>query len=1647
MSSEESEILSQLRRGINDLEGNVDGFANGSPSHHHANHEVVDLEDAASVAASNGKDFEDLFPALPSSSAPKVTQAWRPAMAKSAAPAANGAAGARKTGTGKRVTETFEIPISMQVVVGSQKLPLNGKGSVADLAKILGLRTQTTIEVLANRTTFVITGKPDSVKSCRREIVQHVGATVTEVVLVPSSVRPHILGAGGKNLKDLTLRTGTNINVPKAIKPAKTGDNDDETVDDDDEQPITIKGNFEGVSEAKREIEELVLKRTQNLHSRILIDRSFHPFIAGANNATVESIEASTGARIHIPPMVPADKKEGVPEKNPNEISLVGSRDAIKAAELQIRALHENLQQNTRTLSFPVKKRQHRFIIGSKAKNLQEILEQTGCSVELPLASDPSDMVTVRGPDNMLSVALQAVLQKANQVSLEEIHVTQLIPKATNPVHFNRYVFTKERDEITKIETNHSVSIIRLTGSEANPEDPVIEIQGKTKNEAEAARIQLTQLIREWGAVLFFGDVEIPHGLHKFVVGKGGQNISKMRSQPVWEGRLVDVIVPNESDASDEVLLVVKRLSAGLAGAPGAKAAKKNAATPANDDAEVLAFVEKVRAEILSVSLANADFVSEVLPVAGKFHGRLIGSGGKDLKELLAPYGDEVSVRFPPAKDDKKKDEGSKKAPTIEADTVVIKGPKKLVADVKAKVVKIVAELKRIETLASHSEILKVKKGTGKKLVHGAGAPVSSGSNIVNEHGLRGDSIGWLIRLVKEALAATPPAAKTGEDVVTAEDNHLISLLKVDVTESTNATGDDSMAFTGPKSVVAIAKKIVSERAVRLANQVTVELKVFQACSNEAKAVLQEKDAQELKSRTLRRLIGKEGKNVKALMDKFAVSIQFPEGRKKRRGGKEDTADEEAEAEDIDEEDAGTVVDGLVIIKGNPKDVEACKKEILKSVENDIIRSFNISFVIPREVLPQILGAQGSKIRALRDTHDVRIDLRDVENDEGEASIEISLEGSKANCLAVQKKILGVTDEIVNVETRGISVPSYLHKDIIGPGGSRIKTVIDSFGGPDKVKVQIPPRGDSAIGSPEANTVSVKAHVSQIDDLSAAVINIVNDVLAGDNGEEDPLSLFDEEIHDTMTQTVTIPRGDVSRVLGKGGDAIKDVMRKFKVIFWFCESSSDSETVDVKVVGLADNMDGVDKAAEDVKGKIRTSKKVSLPDKVKANLAAAGAAHDSEVASIQDLIKKVRADSSGAASAEISSASLSGSSDAFILIRGDTKYVDIAVKTIEKGLEELTKYDSTVRIPIDGAVRPHIIGKAGATISKIRAETGAVVELSKPSNSRNAAADVVVIRGTAEAVEAATEAIQKIVTDQATRIAQDVARDAARAAAAAAKETASFTASGPARIDDDIVDAEGSTYIPGFAPGQKIAKGKKAGVPVTVAQPAAAQPGPSYYASFVSSSTAESWQDVKKKGKKGDEDLSSSTLSAEAVPVPGSGPSKKKKKNKKSGAAAAASTNGNDEEDAVEVEAISEPTPAPIAVPTSAPVKVAAKAAAAPAAKASPIAVDTFKAAVSSAPTPNPSPAVPVSAKQLPVPAPAKSQLSAAPVTAPAPAAAAEDDGWTVINKKGAAAEPIAEVGGETTAAKKKKNKKKKKKASAMAGAAEAGDDDDEGDE
>lgn len=73
-------------------------------------------------------------------------------------------------------------------------------------------------------------------------------------------------------------------------------------------------------------------------------------------------------------------------------------------------------KRKTTTISVEVKKSQHKYIIGPKGNTLQEILEATGVSVEMPPLDSGSETIILRGEPDKLGPALTQVYAKVRMM-------------------------------------------------------------------------------------------------------------------------------------------------------------------------------------------------------------------------------------------------------------------------------------------------------------------------------------------------------------------------------------------------------------------------------------------------------------------------------------------------------------------------------------------------------------------------------------------------------------------------------------------------------------------------------------------------------------------------------------------------------------------------------------------------------------------------------------------------------------------------------------------------------------------------------------------------------------------------------------------------------------------------------------------------------------------------------------------------------------------------------------------------------------------------------------------------------------------------------------------------------------------------------
>ena len=521
----------------------------------------------------------------------------------------------------------------------------------------------------------------------------------------------------------------------------------------------------------------------------------------------------------------------------------------------------------------PLKKAQHRFVIGLKGSGKKDIFEKTGCVVIIPPHDDVSETITIRGPEHMLSIALQAVLEKANSILIANVDCRNWMSLGDAEINlYLRYLFSREKASISEIQDQHSVNVNRMSSSPG-----ILEIQGKSKLGLEQGIKALNALILSHSKSLYFAFIIVSSDLFPYIIGKNGQNIQKIKNHPEIHGRLIDIILPSEKDVSKAVGIVISKLDG------------------SNDNLEN--FISVVADILIAYAKLSADTRSETLNVESRFHKRLIGAGGSMLKEILGSWENTVRIIFGSSKTDISNQN------SLDQNMVIIRGKNEGVDHVSKKIKEIVEAWKKVDNLTSFSEKLSMTQDMMHALFIGYDGSMSE---------LPPESIGWLVRDIRAKMNETPNL----KEVFLQNDNGIYSHRNFHLRLTVDAS---HLNVYGPKPLLGLAADIIQLKAQNIADTFVSEFCLFD--SELAKDLLSSDP--NICNRLLGRLIGKQGRNIKAMGHKYNVEIVL---------GSQDLSTESG-----GNTDNLSIETGHIRLKGIKSDVVFAKDQILDLVNSEVI--------------------------------------------------------------------------------------------------------------------------------------------------------------------------------------------------------------------------------------------------------------------------------------------------------------------------------------------------------------------------------------------------------------------------------------------------------------------------------------------------------------------------------------------------------------------------------------------------------------------------------------------------------------------------------------------------------------------------------------
>uniref|UniRef100_A0A671T2Z1 Vigilin n=1 Tax=Sinocyclocheilus anshuiensis TaxID=1608454 RepID=A0A671T2Z1_9TELE len=959
------------------------------------------------------------------------------------------------------------------------------------------------------------------------------GRDASATVAIPKEHHRFVIGKSGEKLQELELKTATKIQIPRPEDPSNL---------------IKISGTKEGLEKAKHEILLISAEQDKRAVERMNIEKVYHPFITGAYNKLVGEWMQETGARINVPP----------PSVNKTEIVITGEKEQVALAMAKIKKIYEEKKKNATTIAVEVKKSQHKYVIGPKGNTLQEILDRTGVSVEIPPLDSSSETVILRGEPDRLGQALTEVYAKVNKlVFLSPACFSTRIPSLK--LSFARFSFSFNLGNVLKILPQKCYQFDCVTF------DPYSFSTGQQLH----CVLGLCSLLVNR---MDYTEISVDPKFHRHLIGKGGANINRIKEQ-----HKVSVRIPPDNEKSNLIR---------IEGDPqGVQEAKK---------------------ELLELASRMENERTKDMIIEQRFHRAIIGQKGEKIKEIRDKFPEGI-INFPD--------------PTQKSDIVQLRGPRTEVEKCTKFMQKMVAEMVENSFSVSvpifkqfHKNIIgkgganikKIREETNTKIDLPA---ENSNSEMIVITGKKANceaAKNRILAIQKELANITEVEvsipSKLHNSLIGSKGRFVRSIMEecggVHIHFPTEGSGIDAVTIRGPAEEVEKAKKqLLSLAEEKQIKSHTVELRA--------------------KPEYHKFLIGKGGGNIRKVRDSTGARIIFPTADDKDQelitviGTEEAVAEAQKELEaliksldnvvedfmivdpkhhrffvarrgqvlrDIADEYGGVIVSfprtgsqsDKVTLKGAKDCLEAAKKRMLEMIE-DLDAQVIMECVIPQKFHRSIMGPKGSRIQQITKDHNVQIKFPDRDDQQvffsvrpslenGEANGEVKepadplvpkkcdvivLSGRKERCEAAVEALKALVPVTIAVE-----VPFELHRYIIGQKGSGIRKMMDEF----EVNIQVPAH------ELQSDIISVTGLASHLDRAKEGLLERVKELQA----EQEDRALRSFKL------TITVDPKYHPKIIGRKGAIITQIRNEHEVNIQFPEKNDENQD-QITITGYEQN--------------------------------------------------------------------------------------------------------------------------------------------------------------------------------------------------------------------------------------------------------------------------------------------------------------------------------------------------------------------------------------------------------------------------------------------------------------------------------------------
>lgn len=289
-----------------------------------------------------------------------------------------------------------------------------------------------------------------------------------DTISVAQSQIPQLIGSGGREMENLRLTTGAQIDVPGAREGA----------DPSGRAEIKIKGTKQQVQEAKKILQERVKVFDDTVTETLDVDRKLHRNLIGGQGANIRQIVTSAGGPDNsrdLARMVRFPKQDT--DGDSSTIKIEGPKSVVEKIVAAIKAQVSSLENQT-TETLEVSPDKHRLLIGRGGETRRSLESQFSVQLDIPKQTTQGaarSQVKITGEPSAVAKAKEHILELVKGQEGETVEV---------PRHLH-HIISDNGQFFRRLRNNQKITVDH--GNQQPPPKPAQTEAGKARKGANGA--------------------------------------------------------------------------------------------------------------------------------------------------------------------------------------------------------------------------------------------------------------------------------------------------------------------------------------------------------------------------------------------------------------------------------------------------------------------------------------------------------------------------------------------------------------------------------------------------------------------------------------------------------------------------------------------------------------------------------------------------------------------------------------------------------------------------------------------------------------------------------------------------------------------------------------------------------------------------------------------------------------------------------------------------------------------------------------------------------------------------------------------------------------------------------------------------------